>query len=59
MLGVEKWDGSEDNTFSLTLDTKQKACVEAYDISAYIIPLNIVSYSAEQLPTVLCFSVEN
>lgn len=41
------------------LDTEQKACVEVYDISAYIIPLNTVRYRVERLATVLCFSVEN
>lgn len=30
-----------------------------YDISAYIIPLNAVSYGVERLAAVLCFSVEN
>lgn len=42
-----------------TLDTEQKACVEVYDILAYIIPLNMVGDRAEHLATVLCFSVEN
>lgn len=42
-----------------TLDREQKARVEVYDISAPIIPLNIVSYRAEHLATVQCFSVEN
>lgn len=30
-----------------------------YDISAYIIALNAVSYGVERLAAVLCFSVEN
>lgn len=35
------------------------SCICVYDISAYIIPLNAVSYGVERLAAVLCFSVEN
>lgn len=35
------------------------SCICAYDISAYIIPLNAVSYRVERLAAGLCFSAEN